>query len=103
MKIKYFVPAVLLVFVFNSNGYGQSKRIIQEKGIKSVTTKEYFLDEHKDKPVVERIETFNELGYLIEIKEFNSNENVKNWVKYTYDSVGNLIEEILLDDRGRVD
>ncbi len=68
-----------------------------------MTTKEYFLDDHKDKPVVERIETFNKLGYLIEIKEFDSNESVKKWEKYSYNSEGNLIEEIFLDDKGRVE
>ena len=103
MKMKYLIPVVFLVLAFNSNGYGQSKRIIQEKGIKSVTTQEYFLDQHKNKPVVERIETFNELGNLVEIKVFNSSENIKRWEKFVYDEDGNLIEKTFLDDKGRVE
>lgn len=81
---------------------GQSKKIIREKGIKSMTVNEYFIEEGMNEPVVETIEKYNEEGELIEIQEFNKRGEVKLWEKYAYDKDGNLVEEIFLDEKGRV-
>ena len=103
MKTKHLFTAIVLVFAINSMGYGQSKRVIREKGIESLTVEEYFLDSHSSKPVVELIEKFNEMGDVIERKVFNSSGDVKKWEKYSYDEEGNLVEEIFFDWKGRID
>ena len=82
---------------------GQSTEIIKEKKIVTRTVQEYFIGEGMDEPVVESIERFNERGDLIEIKEFNSKGEIKLWEKYSYDSEGNVVEEVFLDARGRTE
>ena len=82
---------------------GQSKKIIEEKKIATLTVQEYFIDEGMDEPVVESIERFNESGDVIEIQEFNSRGEVKLWEKYAYDTEGRVVEEVFLDAKGRVE
>lgn len=92
-----------IILIFMAAGLmGQSKKIIREKGIKSMTVNEYFIEEGMNEPVVETIEKYNEEGELIEIQEFNKRGEVKLWEKYAYDKDGNLVEEIFLDEKGRV-
>jgi YD repeat-containing protein len=82
---------------------GQSKKEIREKGIKTITVEEYFLEEGINEPVVESVEIYNEEGELVEIKELNRRGEVNRWEKYKYDEDGNRVEEIFLDEKGRVE
>jgi len=81
---------------------GQSKKIIREKGIISMTVNEYFIEEGMDEPVIETIEKYNKEGELIEIHEFNKKGETKKWEKYAYDKDGNVVEEIYLDEKGKI-
>ena len=99
---KKLVLAMGMILAMNGAVFAQSKKAIREKKIVSTTVKEYFLEEGMDDPVVESIEKFNENGDLKEIQVFNKKEEVKKWEKYAYDADGNLVEEVFLDDRGRI-
>ena len=100
---KYLPIGLLLLMAFPSLLHAQSKKKIKELGITSVIVHEYFLEESKDKYVVEQEEYYDDEGRLIEIKEFNSRSELKIWEKYVYDDDDNLIEEIFLDAKGRVE
>lgn len=82
---------------------GQGKKTISSMGIVSVTVQEYFIEEGMDQPVVESIEKYNEEGELVELKEFNKRGEVRKWEKYGFDGDGNLVEEIFLDEKGKVE
>ena len=102
--MKKILPAICaLLFLMVTDTMGQSKRILREMGIASMTVQEYFLEEGMDEPVVESIEKYNEDGELIELQEFNKEGEVKTWERYVYNSDGQLVEEIFLDERGRVE
>ena len=81
---------------------GQNKKEIREKGISSISVEEYFIEEGIDKPVIESIEKYNKDGELVEIQVFNSRGEVKTWEKYVYDDKGWLVEEIFLDEKGKI-
>lgn len=93
---------VLVLICIGMGASGQSKKTIKENRIISKTVEEYFIEEGMDEPVVESIETYNEDGEIIEIKEFNRRGEVKKWEKYVYDEEGELVEEIFLDPKGKV-
>ncbi len=70
--------------------YGQGRKEIRDKGIKSKTVQEYFIEEGIDEPVIESIEKYNEDGELVEYQVFNRRGEVKTWEKYVYDDEGRL-------------
>jgi hypothetical protein len=80
----------------------QGSKTIKEKKITIKTVHEYFIEEGYDEPVVELIETYNEVGDILELKEFNKVGEVKRWEKYVYDEDGEVVEEIFLDEKGKV-
>jgi hypothetical protein len=80
----------------------QGSKTIKEKKITTKTVHEYFIEEGYDEPVVELIETYNEVGDILELKEFNKGGEVKRWEKYVYDEDGEVVEEIFLDEKGKV-
>jgi hypothetical protein len=82
---------------------GQSAKTIKEKKIASRTVYEYFLERGMDKPVVESVETYNEEGKLLEIKEYNSKGELKLWEAYSYDEDGNLVEARFFNARGKLE
>jgi len=82
---------------------GQNTNTIQEKKIVSRTVYEYFIDEGMDEPVIESIETYDEKGELLELKEFNSKGDVKRWEQYTYNEEGNMVQEVFLNPKGKVE
>ena len=80
----------------------QGSKTIREKKITTITVQEYFIEEGYNEPVVESIETFNEAGDRVEIKQFNKVGEVKRWEKYVYNEDRDLVEEIFLDAKGKV-
>ena len=80
----------------------QGSKTIREKKITTITVQEYFIEEGYNEPVVESIETFNEAGDRVEIKQFNKAGEVKRWEKYVYNENRDLVEEIFLDAKGKV-
>ena len=99
---KKLVCTLAVLMIISGVAFSQSKKTVKEKKISSTTVHEYFLGEGMKKPVVESIEKFNENGDLIEIQAFNKKGEVKKWEKYSYDSDGNLEEEVFMDTKGRV-
>ena len=92
--------SVLAGLGFASLLHGQGKKTIRELGISSITVHEYFLGEGVDKPLVESVEHFNEVGDLTEIKEMNKRGEVTRWERYAYDDRGRLVEEVFLNEKG---
>lgn len=102
MRAILVIPAGIILLFVSGALMGQGKKTIREKEIVQQTVHEYFLEEGMDEPVVETIERYNEEGDVIEIKEFNKYGEVQVWEKYGYDDDGNLVEEIFLDEKGKV-
>ncbi|MCF8378887.1 MAG: hypothetical protein K9H49_04870 [Bacteroidales bacterium] len=102
MKSIVLFLALILSGIFSLGVNAQSKKILREKNIKSLTVNEYFLDENANKPVVESYEAYNDDGDLIELKEFNSSGIIKRWEKYVYNEEGEIIEEQFFDDKGKI-
>ncbi len=95
--------SVLLIFgllLVSSQAFSQGKNTLKEKKVESSTVYEYFLEEGIKDPVIETIEKYDAEGNLIELKEFNSEGEIKNWQRYKYDTSGNKVEEITLTIRG---
>lgn len=90
-----------LILIIPLSAHSQGRKTVKKKQIQSQTVYEYFLEEGRKDPVVERIEVFDTLGNVIELKEFNSEGIIKNWQKFAFDEDDNQIEEIVLDARGR--
>lgn len=101
MKPRNQVIYILLLLV-PALAFGQGSKTLKKKNVVSQTTYEYFLAEGKNDPVVEKIETYDEEGNTIEVKVFNKTGGVKQWEKYNYDENDDVIEEIYLDEKGRV-
>lgn len=99
---KKIISVAAMFFLVFTVSHAQSKKTIREKGITTITVNEYFIEEGMDEPVVESIQRFNEAGELMEIKEFNKKEEVKRWEKYVHDDDGNVVEQIFLDEKGRI-
>lgn len=99
---KNIISVAAMFFLVFTVSHAQSKKTIREKGITTITVNEYFIEEGMDEPVVESIQRFNEAGELMEIKEFNKKEEVKRWEKYVHDDDGNVVEQIFLDEKGRI-
>lgn len=99
---KNIISVAAMFFLVFTVSHAQSKKTIREKGITTITVNEYFIEEGMDEPVVESIRRFNEAGELMEIKEFNKKEEVKRWEKYVHDDDGNVVEQIFLDEKGRI-
>jgi IMP dehydrogenase/GMP reductase len=102
MMNRQIMIGLVFLLTLSTPGYGQSKKMIRDKGIISVTVREYFIEEGMDKPVVESVEKYNGEGELIEIQEFNRLGEMSKWEKYAYDEEGNLVEEVFLDQKGKV-
>ncbi|MFC2089223.1 hypothetical protein ACFLT1_00495 [Bacteroidota bacterium] len=82
--------------------HGQGKKTIKEQKLERKTVQEYFIAEGQKEPVVELIEVFDKNGNTIELKEYNSEGELKNWYVYVYDENDNKIEEKLFDQKGKV-
>jgi hypothetical protein len=94
---------VLMAFFLPLAGvYAQSKSEIREKGIKAVLTHEQRLDRGMDKKYVVTEEKYDDKGRLIEIKDLDRKGTIKIWEQYKYDSDGNIIEEIVLGENGKM-
>ncbi|MEA3460320.1 MAG: hypothetical protein U9R49_00485 [Bacteroidota bacterium] len=105
MKVKtriLFILTCLFLLVAGPLA-GQNTNTIQEKKIASRTVYEYFIDKGMDEPVVESIETYDEKGELLELKEFNSKGEVKRWEQYAYNEEGKVVQEVFLNSKGKVE
>lgn len=100
---KYILWILAGILLCQLHVSAQSKKEIREKGIASVTVEEYFLEEGMNEPVTESVEQYDENGELVEIKEMNKLGEVKRWERYAYDEEGNRIEEIYLDEKGKIE
>lgn len=101
MKSRQLATTILLLFAVTVVS-AQGSKTIREKKITTKTVQEYFIEEGYDEPVVESIETYNEAGDVLEIREFNKGGEVKKWEKYVYNENRDLVEEIFLDAKGKV-
>ena len=81
---------------------GQGKKTIKDKGITTITVEEYFIEEGMNEPVIESIEKFDEEGNLIELQVFNKRGDYKTWEKYVYNDNGDVVEQVFLDQKGRI-
>ena len=98
-----FLISTLALALISAPLMGQSAKTIREKKSVSRTVNEYFLEEGMDKPVIESIEKYDDEGNLLEIKEFNSDGDIKLWEKYSYDEEGNLVETQFFNTRGKLE
>ena len=92
---------ILPFILFALTSFGQDKKDIIEKGIQS--KKNYGLDiTNGDKePYLEKEEFYNSKGDLVELKEYSDKgATISNWVKYKFDSQGNQIEELVMNQKG---
>lgn len=92
---------ILTITLFTLNSYAQDKKDVIEKGIQ--VKRNYGLDlANGDKePSLEKEEFYNFRGDLVEVKNYTDNgKTLTDWIKYKYDTQGNLIEEQALNPKG---
>jgi hypothetical protein len=81
----------------------QSKETIIEKGIVVKTTYKQDLEDGEKERRIDKIETFNSKGELVDLKIYNSGgKYAKDWFVYTYNSDGKLIEELEYDSKKKL-
>ena len=81
----------------------QSKETIVEKGIVVKTTYKQDVEDGDKTKKIDKIETFNAEGELVDLKIYDSNgKYAKDWFEYKYDSNGNLIEEVEYDSKQKL-
>lgn len=101
MKPRFQIVGLLLILI-PALTFGQGSKTLKKKNVVSQTTYEYFLDEGKKDPVVEKIERYDKEGNRTELKVFNRSGELKQWEQYSYDENDDVIEEKYLDEKGRV-
>jgi hypothetical protein len=97
------IALILFVSFLSYASFGQDKKEVLENGIQ--VKRSYVLDiANGDKdPVIEKEEFYNFRGDLVEVKEYtDQGKTVNNWVKYKYDTQGNVIEEQQLTPKGEM-
>ncbi len=102
MRSKYYYIGLLLLLL-PALSFGQGNKTIKRNKVASQTTYEYFLAEGKKEPVIEKVETFDENGNVLETKEFNKSGEIRFWESYTYNENGDLVEQKSMDEKGRVE
>lgn len=76
----------------------QTKETIAEKGILVKTNYKQDFANGDKKKLVDKIETFNKKGELIDLKVYNSKgQYAKDWFQYKYDANGRLAKETEYD------
>ena len=80
--------------------FNQVTKTIIEKGILVKTTYKQDFEDGDKKRRIEKIETFNEKGELVDLKVYDSaGKYAKDWFQYKYNSEGMLIEEVEYDSK----
>lgn len=106
MNMKLLLVILSIAF-FTLNSFGQDKKDVQDKKEiveKKIHSKQNFqLDvaNGDTEPYLEKEEFYNLTGDVEELKEYTDNGiTLSRWIKYKYDSQGNLIEEQNLNSKG---
>lgn len=105
MKIKkmnaLLTGIFLVTFLFTSQIIiAQTQNTIIEKGILIKTTYKQDLEDGDKEKRIDKIETFNDKGELVDLKNYDSaGKYAKDWFQYKYDTDGNLIEEVEYDSK----
>lgn len=101
MKYSYQYIGLLLIFV-PALCMAQGSKVLKRNNVVSQTTYEYFIEEGKKNPVVEKIEKYDKEGQVTELKVFNKVGEIKQWEKYSYNEDGEVVEEQILNENGKV-
>jgi competence protein ComGC len=99
---KRFAFVLILVTALPFACFSQSRKDIKKMQLQSKSVYEYFIEEGIKDPVLETYEVYDTTGNVIELKELNSEGLVKTWQKFAYDSKRNKIEELTLDQKGKI-
>ncbi|MBN2236397.1 MAG: hypothetical protein JW729_02485 [Bacteroidales bacterium] len=91
---------VLQFIAIAITGYGQKTNLAT---IKRVQTFEQKFSKGAEENVLIEEKSYDTLGQLIELKEFDAKGNAVVWEKYIYDENGNLIEELFLNSKGKIE
>ena len=94
--------SLIILFSLPVLTFSQGKKTIKSKQLESKTVHEYFVKEGQKESVIEMIEIFDTEGNVTELKEFNSDGEIKNWKIYKYDEDKNKIEELTFNAKGKV-
>lgn len=92
---------ICILVIFGLSSYGQKSSDLVQRGI--VVKRQYDKNvEDGDKDFyLDKEEFYDFRGEIIEIKEYtNLGKEIKTWLKYKYDNLGNLIEELELNPKG---
>lgn len=100
---KRFIGLLILIIVIPISCFSQSRKDIKKKQLQSKSVYEYFIEEGIKDPVLETYEVYDTTGNVIELKEVSKEGVVKSWQKFSYDSKRNKIEELTLDQKGKVE
>jgi len=83
--------------------FAQSQSTVIEKEILVKTTYKQDFEAGDKKKQIDKIETYNDKGELVDLKIYDSaGKYAKDWFQYKYDSNGNLIEEIEYDSKQKL-
>lgn len=94
--------SILILFFVPVLTFSQGKKTIKSNQLASKTVYEYFIEEGIKDPIIEMIEVYDAEGNVIELKEFNSEGDIKNWQTFKFDEDENKIEETSLNSKGKV-
>ena len=98
--VKLFLVVILLFSAVISMAQGQE--VVIEKGIITQTIYNQDVEDGDRKPVLMKVETYNEKGFLIDLKIYNHDGRyAKDWFEYKYNTNDQLTEVIEYDAKGK--
>ena len=104
-KINAILSGIFLIsFLLTGQiSFAQAQSTIVEKGILLKTTYKKDLEDGDNKKRIDKVETFNDKGELVDLKHYDSaGKYAKDWFQYKYDNSGNLIEEVEYDSKQKL-
>lgn len=100
MKITLF--NIIFFIAGSSIALAQSRKDIVNNKVKSQTTYEVDYENSNGKEVREKYEKYDTIGNLIELIEYDEKGKVIDHEKYTYNDNNEIIKEEKLDDDGKI-
>jgi hypothetical protein len=101
MKNIFLNAIISLIAVCASHAQSKSLILNNKVATQTITIVDY--EESNGDERLERIETYDKFGNLIEVKDYNSKGELSLFERYTYDETGNKTSEEKFDNKGNLE
>lgn len=82
--------------------HAQSPKEVKKHNISTRKVVEIEVERGTNARTIEEYEAFDLEGNVVEKKDYNSDGELKDWVKFDYNEDNEVVKEIYLDEKGKV-